>query len=143
PIGQSGSLDTPITINFALLPVGPVQIDVTAHPDTQALEAALGIGSGTGTIVPLGNTVVHIPLSLTAAELTTVSRIHISPGNPGSLKARILDKNCVLLKTPLKFSSSDTTIATVPATGISGVAIAVTAAGQTGQVQIEVLEPDS
>ncbi|HLK59216.1 MAG TPA: hypothetical protein VKU00_21830 [Chthonomonadaceae bacterium] len=143
PLASSGSLATPITINFAALPLGPIQVDVTAHPDTQATETPLAIGSGTATIVPLGNTIVHIPLTLTADELTIVSKIHVSQGKPGSLTARILDKQGNLLKTPLLFSSADTTIATVPATGLSGVAVAVTAGSQTGQVQIEVLEPDS
>ena len=145
PASLSG-VNTPVTINFAALPLGPIQVNVTAHPDTLGTENPLGVGSGTGTITPLGNTQLHIPLALTAKELKTANKINMSVASPGKMDALILDKDGNLLKTPLVFTSLDTSIATVPRNGISGTPIQVTvtqSAPSGSSVGIKVLEPDS
>ena len=142
PVSPNG-INTPVTINFAALPVGTINIAVTAHPDTLAQELPLGVGAGTALITSLDTAQVHLPLTLTAKELKTASKIHLSQGDPGRMTALVLNKDEVLIKAPLQFFSSDTSIATVPATGMSGVTILVTAGTRTGSVVITVLEPDS
>ncbi|HLK59215.1 MAG TPA: hypothetical protein VKU00_21825 [Chthonomonadaceae bacterium] len=147
PIGLSGSLASPITINYPALPVGNVNVAVTAHGLTDASDPPLATGNSQGTVVPLGNTVVHILLNLTANSIKMVpARQSVGFGQQGSVTATVFDKQGNTLLTPLQFSTNDPDLILLQNTGTSPATINMTVTNPNAldfAATVTVTEPDS
>ncbi|HET6382050.1 MAG TPA: hypothetical protein VFJ58_01555 [Armatimonadota bacterium] len=134
------------TAEFQGIPVGNIHITVTAHPDQNAAQPALAIGTADATVTTGNTTPVSITLAPTLDHLTitptgltlTLSNTQTSPPT-GTLTAAAFDaNNTSLVGEPLFWSSSNSTVASVlvdPSTGVA----TVTAVGP-GTATIEVRE---
>ncbi len=82
----SGTLPSMVTINFPLVPVGPVRVSAQAYPDTNAAQNPLATGQADGTVAPLTTTTINVPLTVTAATVralpTSISLLLPPPSMP-------------------------------------------------------------
>ena len=132
------------TAEFQGIPVGNIHITVTAHPDQNAAQPALAIGTADATVTTGNTTPVSITLAPTLDHLTitpSTLTLTITTSTPptGTLTAAAFDaSNTPLVGEPLFWSSSNSTVATVQVDASTGVAT-VTGVGP-GTATIEVRE---
>jgi hypothetical protein len=116
PDGVEGS----ISVGFALLPVGPVMVDIKANPDIAASGNPLATGSATGQIIAFDTNTLDIGLELTISSLvltppTQTLHLFPMPGQTGQVTGMALDANGQPLIYPLEYSVDNTEAATISA----------------------------
>jgi hypothetical protein len=148
PNGVNGT----ITVGFALLPVGPIKVDVAAYPSRDATGNALAIGTTTAQIVANATMPATVLMALTVTKLVVgppSQTIHTqTTGGPTSvtIDGQAQDAQGNALVYPLTYSSDNTGIADV--TAVSADFMHATVTGQQTPevpmtVTITVMEPNS
>ena len=147
PDGVTGT----IIVGFPLLPVGPVKIDITAHPDRTASGNPLATGTGTATIAANDTAIAAILMQLTIKTFTvSPPRQTLSarqqPFQSGMVDAQALDAQGRPLLYPIEYSIDNPGVAQITAVSADFMHATITPL-QTPETQVTVLvtatEPNS
>jgi hypothetical protein len=147
PTTTSGTLPAQITIQYALLPPGPIRADATVFPDSTGEEHPLATGSVSGQILPQSTTRLTVNFTLTLAHFSVAPvRVILTPipgpGHTTTLTASATDESDRLLRYPLFWLSRDPGIANVTFDPNSPETATVTGVAE-GATVITVVEPNS
>jgi len=148
PDGVTGT----IAVGFGLLPVGLVNIAITAHPDLEATGNPLATGTGTATIVANDTAFADMLLTLTLKNLSVTpptQTLHtlMMPFPSGMVDAQAQDAQGKPILYPLEYSTDNTGVLEVTEVSADFMHATVTpkifVEGQGIPVTVTVTEPNS